>query len=431
MKKCAYYRTHPRLCGVRLASHTDPSMPAGSLTPEQVLTACGFGKGCSSLVTAAMIGIVSLGGSYVASDLSAACEAAGIPVPNVLVLTAAGATQDPTDSSSNGENALDLQIAARAVYHQTDKPARLAICFGPNAPGGMAASVEALRKAGCRVISISWGGPDDAWAPGERAGLAAELAVCVANGVTVLAASGDNSADDGEGAPVADYPASDPNDWSVGGTTLVLAADGSVASEAAWGDGRPGDEGGGGGFDPSVSRPSWQSVPKGAPAGRGVPDSSANADPQTGYPIYQSGWQVFGGTSASTPLTASIVAVAIGAGSPGGLLTPRIYAQRSACRDITTGSNGYPSAAGWDPATGCGVPAGSAFVAALTASAPVAAPPVQSPDPSPAPGSQAPTEAQVLAWAQAALASCPALMFRGTAEAAVAAGIQRNWPASR
>ena len=48
-----------------------------------------------------------------------------------------------------------------------------------------------------------------------------------------------------------EYAASDPSVIAVGGTTLVLAPDGSVASETAW-------AGGGGGKSIFFPRPSWQ-----------------------------------------------------------------------------------------------------------------------------------------------------------------------------
>jgi hypothetical protein len=95
-------------------------------------------------------------------------------------------------------------------------------------------------------------------------------------------------------------------------------------------------------------------------------------------------WTVVGGTSAASPFTAALVAVAraVAKGAVSGRLTPDIYlARASACNDITTGSNGDPAVAGWDPATGLGSPAGDAFIAAITG----AAAPTQ-----PAPASGAP-----------------------------------------
>jgi outer membrane biosynthesis protein TonB len=106
-------------------------------------------------------------------------------------------------------------------------------------------------------------------------------------------------------------------------------------------------------------------------------------------------WTVVGGTSASSPFTAALIAVAKGLAKANaqaeiGLLTPTLYAARAtACNDITTGSNGDPATPGWDPATGNGSPNGAAFMQALTGGAAQPQPPVP-PTPTPAPNPQPP-----------------------------------------
>jgi tripeptidyl-peptidase I len=74
-----------------------------------------------------------------------------------------------------------------------------------------------------------------------------------------------------------------------------------------------------------------------------------------------------GGTSASTPIFASIVTllnearIAAGKG-PIGFLNPTLYAHPEAFNDITVGGNpgcgsdGFKCAPGWDPVTGLGTP---------------------------------------------------------------------------
>jgi kumamolisin len=394
-----YHQIHRRLRGVRLTAHD--AFPPGTFTPMEVIAGYGFAQGSFKVPTPVKIGVLSLGGSYVSSDLQAACTAWGIPMPTVTAITAGGAKQDPTDQDSNVENALDLQCIAGAYDSLTKTPANITICFGPNATGGMLAALNALVAEGCNVISISWGGPDSSWSAQERAGLAAGFAAAAAKGVTVCAASGDNSIDDGTGSPVADYPCSDPNVWAVGGTNLVLNVNGLYKSESAWGDGQPGDEGGGGGFDASVSTPTWQVGVVPAGQGRGVPDSSANADPNSGYQICANGsFTVVGGTSASTPITASILAAAKAVDAQAaGLVSAMLYAARAtAFRDITTGSNGSPATVGWDKATGNGSPNGVAFSGAL-GKAP--APPAPVPPPSAPPAPPAPSGPAGLTLAQA------------------------------
>ena len=383
-----YHRIHPRMRGVHIKQASLPAyaltldrlvgrqvldFPAGTLSPEQILTAYGFKKGQYAGAAPVKLGIGSLGGGVVQADIDNSVAAWGMLAPNVTVRTVGGAANDPSDQDSNVENMLDLiPTMAFTWWWLTGTAADITICFGPNASGGMTAVTEDLVAAGCEVCSWSWGSAASGWEPSERAGLAAAFAAAVAAGVCFCAASGDNSIDDGTTTPSSDYPCSDPNVWAVGGTYLTVGTDGARTDEAAWGDGQPGDEGGGGGFDPTVPIPAWQQgvIPSGA-VGRGVPDTSANADPNSGWQMSANGsWTVVGGTSAASPFTAALIAVAKGmakaAGS--GVTAMGIYAARSvACNDIVEGSDGDPATTGWDPATGLGSPAGDWFVGAVQA----------------------------------------------------------------
>ena len=380
-----YHRHHPRLRGVRLAS--SPSFPAGSLSPAQILTAYGFKQNQFAGIPSVKLGIGSLGGGVVQSDIDNSVARWGMAAPNLTVRTVDGAVNDPSsDQDSNIENMLDIvPTMAFAWWWLTGTPADITICFGPNVGAGMALVTEDLISAGIEVMSWSWGSAADQWAASDRAALAKAFADGVTKGVTFFAAAGDNSVDDGTSSPSADYPCSDPNVWAVGGTRLVIDSTGARSDEAAWGDGNAGDEGGGGGFDPTVPQPSFQSgiVPGTV---RGVPDTSANADPNSGWQMSANGsWTVIGGTSASSPFTAALVAVARGVakGAISGRLTADVYSARAtACNDITEGSNGDPAAAGWDPATGLGSPNGDAFISAISSVAPPA-PPTTGPAPTP------------------------------------------------
>src|SRR5205807_1657177 len=80
---------------------------------------------------------------------------------------------------------------------------------------------------------------------------------------------------------------------------------------------------------------------------RGLPDIAADANPNTGMVFYIGGqWGQVGGTSASTPLWAGIIAIADQmAGHPLGFINPGIYKMATSSsyqkdfRDITSGSN--------------------------------------------------------------------------------------------
>ena len=100
-------------------------------------------------------------------------------------------------------------------------------------------------------------------------------------------------------------------------------------------------------------------------AGRGYPDFSAVGD---NVVIYNEGEAVLiGGTSASTPVFASILnrvneeRLAVGK-STVGFVNPTLYAHPEVFHDITVGNNpgcnttGFTAATGWDPVTGLGTP---------------------------------------------------------------------------
>jgi kumamolisin len=188
-------------------------------------------------------------------------------------------------------------------------------------------------------------------------------------GATVLVASGDSGSTgcfrfNNSLAKVADFPASSPDVTAVGGTTLVLNSNGTVASETAWsGHGSAGGSGGGLSAPNAFLRPSYQNN-LGLPNHRGVPDVAADANPATGVAIVLNGQiQVFGGTSVATPIWAGLMGLVnqarLAAGkSTLGLLNPRLYkpAPEASFRDITVGNNGFPTEVGYDLVTGWGAP---------------------------------------------------------------------------
>ena len=430
-----YLRHHPRLRGVRgLRPATD--FPAGSLSPAQVLTAYGFKQNQFAGAAPIKVGIGSLGGGVVQRDIDNEVAAWGMLPPKLTVRTVAGATNDPSDQDSNVENMLDIAMVAFAWWWLTGTSADITITFGPNASSGMQLVTEDLLSAGVEVGSWSWGSAATEWAASERSALSSVFASAVSRNVQFFAASGDSSIDDGTRAPSADYPCSDPNVWAVGGTSLTINADGTISVERAWGDGQAGDEGGGGGYDPTVPVPAWQRgvVPVGAP-GRGVPDTAANADPNSGWQISANGsWTVVGGTSAASPFTAALVAVARGAARAlgAGLVTEAIYAARAtACSDVTVGSDGDAATPGWDPATGLGSPAGAGFSSAIVAWAGGAAPPAPpAPPPPPSPPQVIGVTAyQAMSWAAERVGSgWHKNITMAEAQNLAGKGIETRWP---
>ncbi|EPE10935.1 tripeptidyl peptidase precursor [Ophiostoma piceae UAMH 11346] len=230
-----------------------------------------------------------------------------------------------------------------------------------------------------------------------------------ARGTTVLVATGDGGSrgigrsvckrNDGSGRRtlLPTFPASCPWVTAVGATDAPIVAnvDGIMVSPPPP---RIAANYSSGGFSNYFSRPSWQnstvdiyvSSQAGAEkqglfnsGGRAVPDISAMGSK---FKVVLGGKpSSVDGTSASTPLVASMVAMAndarMRAGKPAlGWLNPILYSDKtqSVLQDITKGTSrgcpfnetdavpGWPATPGWDAVTGLGVPSDvSAFIKVL------------------------------------------------------------------
>ncbi len=178
-------------------------------------------------------------------------------------------------------------------------------------------------------------------------------------GVAVVASSGDD--DTG-----VSFPASSPVVTSVGGTSLVRAGGTTRGwSESVWSNqyGGPGS-----GCSLYEEKPAFQ-TDTGCDK-RTVADVSAVSDPATGVAVYNTygddGWAQYGGTSAASPIIASVYA--LGGPVPAGTAPVSFpYAKTSALNDVTTGDNGScdpdylcTAGAGYDGPTGLGTPDGVA-----------------------------------------------------------------------
>jgi subtilase family serine protease len=234
------------------------------------------------------------------------------------------------------EESLDVQWA-----HAIAPSAKILLVEAKSASGNdlLAAVDYARAQPGVVAVSMSWGG-------NEFAGEAAYDSHFTGT-PAFFASSGDS------GAGVS-WPAVSANVVGVGGTTLTSTA------ETAW-------SGSGGGVSSYVSKPSYQSGIVGTM--RSVPDVSYDADPNTGFPVYDSygyqgfsGWFLVGGTSAGAPQWAAIHAIGHTATNStlyADAAVPATYAAKF--RDIISGSNGLPAGVGYDLVTGLGSPLTTAF----------------------------------------------------------------------
>jgi hypothetical protein len=204
----------------------------------------------------------------------------------------------------------------------------------------------AATTLGAEYISNSWGGDEsstDTTYDSEYFGQP---------GVVYTASAGDS----GYGVS---YPATSPNVVSVGGTSLNTSSNARGWTESVWGS-AGGGEGTGSGCSDFEPQPSWQaSLPiiKGACSKRVDNDVAADADPNTGVAIYDTsngngGWNEVGGTSASSPMIASVYALAGGNGGGGNNAAESIYNNTGDLYEVTGGSNGSCSPAVLCTATG-------------------------------------------------------------------------------
>ena len=386
-------------------------------------------------------------------DLPAMCGeehvtcAAGMPKFSQLSLQGSPATKAPP-SKSNGtgqedksawalEVALDVETAhalapgANILLVHTNTAETLGV---QGFPQMMAAEKYVVEHHLADVISQSFGSAEEAFGSRQSLeNLRDAFKAAAANGVTVLASSGDGgSANDrktpvGKGGstiphPTVSWPASDPLVTGVGGTYLCTdptntttrtvdnaSPPANCQAPSALGQAELGWIDSGGGFSSVFARPAFQDtlpVPSTAiPSDRrGVPDIGLQASSRTGALVYltlppdgnsglicpggqpcSTGWYDIGGTSLSCPQWAALVAIAAQIHGGGlGQINPSLYSlaanpARYAADfyDVTVGNNqadpsvpGYSNSPGWDPVTGLGTPNAANLVPDLAAAAP-------------------------------------------------------------
>jgi subtilase family serine protease len=272
-------------------------------------------------------------------------------------------TASPLPTNDAGwaeEESLDLDTISAAC---PDCHILLVEASSANTPDLDKAENAAAAIPGVAAISNSYGGSETSTQLGDDANFNHP-------GIAITASSGDS----GYGVQ---WPAASQYVTAVGGTTLSAASNARGWTETAW-------SGGGSGCSAYEPKPSWQHDT--GCARRTVADVAADADPNTGLGIYDTyntcgsnalcdllielgvvqgldGWAQVGGTSLSSPLVASVYALA---GNTGGVTYGSYpYAHAASLFDVTSGSNGSCSPAylctagsGYDGPTGLGTPNG-------------------------------------------------------------------------
>jgi subtilase family serine protease len=253
-----------------------------------------------------------------------------------------GGTKYPrTNAGWATEISLDLDMVSAACPDCKI----LLVEASSNSFSNLGAAVDYAATQGVSAISNSYGGSDSA-----------PIAAYDHPGIAVTASTGD-------GGYGVESPASFDSVVAVGGTSLKSAAGTSRGwTESAW-------SGAGSGCSSKNAKPSWQTSATQC-SGKANADVSAVADPNTGVAVYDStayqgrkGWQVYGGTSASSPIIGSVYALSR---NTSGYPASYTWGHTSGLNDVTSGSNGSctPSVwctagTGWDGPTGLGTPNGT------------------------------------------------------------------------
>jgi hypothetical protein len=283
----------------------------------------------------------------IASDLASFDSTYGLPAANFVKVKQTSRVRGNTGWGQ--EISLDVEWA-----HAIAPGAKIVLVEAASSSfSNLIAGVDLAVKNGASVVSMSWGG-------GEFSGETSYDSHFNVTGVTFVASSGDS--------PGIEYPAASPNVVGVGGTTLALDSNNNYVSETAWNNQYGAS---GGGTSSYETTPTYQSSL--GYGHRSSPDVAYDADPATGFAVYDSygagGWGQYGGTSAGAPQWAALFAladqqrVAAGKGTLSGVsqTLPTLYSNASALHDVV----GNGAISGYDQVTGLGSPKAAAIISAL------------------------------------------------------------------
>ncbi len=376
--------------------------PAG-FSPQQIATAYNWPLGLAAdqahqltdtTLASGVTLAIATAYSFRQQDLTYFWSFYGLPTHTIIKVPIDGVT-----TRLEGETTLDIQRSGSL------SPGSTIVVYEAANPGFSTFDDEFVAIANDvtnhpQVVSTSWGAPETVTPAASVASEHSSFVQLNAEGITVLAAAGDNGAADGTAtADRADFPASDPYVLAAGGTHLVLDGTNNISSESAWSTA--------GGADSEffaepafqTSAANWVSNPScsgnftaaysaatqvtgsGATAtpnlgadgcavlgnaSRQSSDMSMDADPGTGYALYFDGrWAVFGGTSFVAPELAGLFAIlvksnggAVVGSGPELVFCNAAHTESADFNDIVLGQNSptltgtFIAGTGWDHPTG-------------------------------------------------------------------------------
>ena len=351
------YRCFARVRTLQSGERAAAATPQG-WGPPDLVKAYNYNPALTPGATVAIIG--AYGYANLESDLAMYRSTYGLPPCTIAsgcltVVNQTGQTSPlpgaaPANDDWTQETALDVDMTSAACPNCKI----LVVQANNDLSDGLFVANDTAATFNPTVISNSWGGPE------QSAQEVANLEPYFAHpGIAIFVASGDIGYDDANQG--ADYPASSQYTFAVGGTTLQTDQSLRGYTETAW-------NGGGSSCSKAVAKPAWQT--SSACGKRMSVDVSAVADPDTGVAVYNAdggGWTVTGGTSAASPLVASLFALT----NHGGEIAKFAYDNAGSFFDATSGTNGTcgnvlcSAGVGWDGPTGNGTPNGAMLAGAL------------------------------------------------------------------
>ena len=336
------------------AVHSDAAAAVSGLSPANLHSAYALPSTGGSGLTVAVVDAYN--DPNAASDLATYRSNFGLSACTVAsgcfkqVSQTGSTTSLPTnDTGWAGEEALDIDMVSAVCPN-----CNIILVEATSATDANLGAAENEAVAlGAKFVSNSWGGSESSSQTSE------DTSYFKHPGVAITVSSGDE-------AYGAEYPATSQYVTAVGGTALSTSSNSRGWTESVWKTSST--EGGGSGCSAYDAKPTWQTDT--GCTKRMEADVSAVADPATGVAVYDtyggSGWAVYGGTSASSPIIAGVYALA---GTPGSSDYPAKYpySHTSNLYDVTSGNNGScttsyfcTAGTGYDGPTGWGTPDGTA-----------------------------------------------------------------------
>jgi len=254
-----------------------------------------------------------------------------------------------------GEETLDVEAVHAMAQGANIHYYGAASCFDNDLLDNF---VRVVDDGTAQIVSNSWGDVEANETPDNVAAYESIFLQGGAEGMSFLFSSGDDGDElAATGTKQADYPTSDPDVTSVGGTATAIGSTGNLMWSTGWGtekyslssDASNWDSlgflyGAGGGTSTLFQVPQYQKSATDSTM-RQDPDVAMDADPTTGMLVgetqkFPKGVVAYdeyriGGTSLASPLFAGMTALAMQhAGGGVGLLNPTIYDNATAFDDV-------------------------------------------------------------------------------------------------